>query len=579
MSMDHDLHKNILENMRDGVMALDFEGRITLFNPAAAAILGLAPEGVLNQTFAAVFLMADPPSDDFNQLILDAVYQKKAGHQDTVAYYRAGGQQVILAITTSYLRKSDAETAGVILVFSDITDLQALQSQEKENTRKLADAYRNLEESNSRLNQLLKKAQIIRVTATLGIVLLFAGLGLYHFQGLERLKQLPGMATSAEPPAPAMAVHTITPQPLSSSISLSGRLQPVEEIVLTAPFEGRILERHFVFGQMVQKGDRLLLLDTSELEVRRREALGNQIKALQRHREVVDWENGSEMTRARRSLQRSTSNLDKVRRELEEAELLFANGIIAAQELERARQQVENTETEVLTAREELAATRQKGGEESLKLAQMELDNAQTRLDEINATLIQADMQAPVSGVVIQPSAEEDKKVTLEVGARVSAGVSLVALGNLDGMRVHSRVDEVDIGRLAAGQTVTARGDAFPGIHLTGHVSHISAQATGAGGHQAPGFDVQVTIPALDERAARVIRVGMSADLEVQVHNNPEALMVPLHLVKRLPTRTLVQVLEADGTIREQEVRTGMTTLTAVEITEGLRSGQQLTGW
>ena len=28
-------HCNILENMSDGVMALDFKGRITLFNPAA----------------------------------------------------------------------------------------------------------------------------------------------------------------------------------------------------------------------------------------------------------------------------------------------------------------------------------------------------------------------------------------------------------------------------------------------------------------------------------------------------------------------------------------------------------------
>lgn len=577
---DH-LHQNILENMRDGVMALDFQGRITLFNPAAADILGLDRDRVRGRTFAEVFLAADQPNDEFNQVVLDAVLQKGVGRRETVEFVRPEGARAVLSATSSYLREEgNAEALGVIVVFSDVTQLKALEERERENSRNLAKAYGDLEETNARLTQALKKVQVVRMAATLAIVLFFVGLGLYHFQAFSQLKRMTGM----DAPRPAsgqeeMIVHTLTPRPLRADISLSGRLQPMEEVVVTAPFDARILENHFIFGQKVEKGDLLLVLDVSELEVKLREARSNHIKAVQKHQELLGWDDGPEMAKARRSLLRAESELESQRKKLDEDELLFSKGLISGDALEQSRQALESKDTALLSSQEDLESTRQKGGPDNVRISRMELENAQARLDEVESQLAQAEIRAPFSGVVIRPSVDDDKKVSLDRGARVQSGTSLLALGDLEGLRVETRVDEVDIGRLELGQAVTATGDAFPGIALTGQVAHISSQATGGTTHQAPSFDVRVTIPDLSSEAAQSIRVGMSADLEITVHDNPEALLAPLRLVRPAGGGSLVRVKDAQGRIEEREVQTGMTTLREVEIVSGVQAGEQLVEW
>lgn len=581
---DH-LHQNILENMRDGVMALDFQGRISLFNPAAADILGLDRDRVRGRTFAEVFLALDDAAgeanDEFNQVLLDAVFEKAVGRRETVDFIRPGGTRATLSLTSSYLRDEEDEQArGVILVFSDITALKALQEQDQENSRKLVRAYTDLEESNARLTQALKRGHVVRIVATLAVILFFVGLGVVHFQGLTPFKSLPGLTTPE--PAPDVAnrqAHTVRTQPLTASISLSGRLQPVEEIVVSAPFDARILENHFIFGQRVREGDLLLTLDDSELRVKLREARGARIKAAQRYAELRDWDSGQEMARARRSVERAENKLETDRRKLEESELLFSRGLIPANELDTAKQQLQSSNTDLISSREDLASTRNKANQDNVMIARMELDNAEMRLAELENQLAQARVLAPASGVVVRPTVEEDKKLSLDRGARVTDGAALLALGDLSGLRVLTKVDEVDIGKLVPGQKVTARGDAFPGLTLSGLVAHISAQATGGSGHQAPTFDVQITIPELTPEAEEMVRVGMSADLEVLVHDNPAALLLPLHLVRPQHGRSLVRVLLDNDQVEEREVQTGMTTLNAVEILSGLQAGDQLVEW
>ena len=577
---DH-LHQNILENMRDGVMALDFQGQVTLFNPAAADILGLDRDRVRGRTFAEVFLSMDEANDEFNQVVLDAVFEKAVGRQETVDFIRPGGARATLSLTSSYLRgEGDDQARGVILVFSDITALKTLQEQERENSRKLARAYTDLEDSNARLTQTLKRAQVVRILATLAVILFFVGLGVVYFQGFTPLKSLPGLTSPAQvSDAPTRQVHPVRTQPLTATISLSGRLQPVEEIVVTAPFDARIVENLFIFGQRVRQGDLLLVLDVSELEVKLREARGARIKAAQKYAELRDWDDGQEMARARRSVERAENKLETDRRKLEESELLYSRGLIPANELDTAKQQLQSSNTDLISSREDLASTWDKGNPDNLMIARMELDNAEMRLAELENQLAQARVLAPASGVVVRPTVEEDKKLSLDRGSRVTAGAALLALGDLSGLRVLTKVDEVDIGKLVVNQKVTARGDAFPGLTLSGQVAHISAQATGGSGHQAPTFDVQITIPKLTPEAEEMVRVGMSADLEVLVHDNPAALLLPLHLVRSQRGQSLVRVLLDNDQIEEREVQTGMTTLNAVEILSGLQVGERVVEW
>ncbi len=581
MSSDN-FFENILENMADGVMALDFKGRIIMFNTAAGNILGMDPAGVMDKTFAGVFMSGGQPNDDFSQTVLDAVYEQRAGLASTVSFTREDGSEVFLSINSSYLREkeSDAENRGVILVFSDITRLTRMQARQEEDARKLGRAYQDLEEKTILLQQAIKKSRIVRVVSTIFIIGLFLGIGLYYFQGdalLNRIQQ-------ARPEAKARTetadrYFTVEQRPLSSSVSLSGRLEPLEEIVVTAPFEAMIEERNFSFGQMVEKGDLLILLDSSDLEIKLRNATSDFIKAGQRYKELLNWDSGTEMTRARRSLARARDTLEMNQRELEESQLLLKQGIVPANEVEGKRRSVENALVDVEAAEEELESAREKGSNENIELVKMELENARVNLANFEKQMAGREVLAPVSGVVIKPVSEDDKKISLEKGSRVSAGTSLFAVGDLSGVTVSTRVDEVDVRNVSPGQRVSARGDAFPDILLQGVVSHISAQAITSGSQQAATFDVLVIFPELDEQSLDVIRVGMSADLEVLVYDRDDALMVPISSVRMMQGRPMVRLAGSDGGVIEKEISTGLTTIGSVEIRSGLEPGDRLLAW
>ncbi|WP_052507375.1 efflux RND transporter periplasmic adaptor subunit [Desulfonatronovibrio magnus] len=576
----HDFFENILENMADGVMAIDFQGRIIMFNTAAGDMLGLAPEKIINDTFARVFLTGMDENDDFNQLVLDAVYEQGIGLSSTVDFTRYDKRVVTLSVRSSYLSENDKDKKGVILVFSDVTELKKMQARQEEDARKLGKAYQDLEQKNEELQKAAKRVQVVRFVSTLLIIGLFLSIGIYHFQGDNLLKAVQSARSDDVTRSQDETVHvTVSTRPVSTSVSLVGSLEPLEEIVVTAPFDGRILERNFSFGQMVEQGEVLILIDSSDLEINLRNARSDYIKTRQRYNEILNWDTGLEMTRARRSLVRAEDSLELQERKLEEAELLFGKGVIPGQELENAQRQHQNAVDEVRSSRDELETVREKGSRENIELVEMELENARVNLEKLEVQIEQRKVRAPVSGVVIQPVGEDGKKTALERGSRVSAGTSLFAVGDLKGMTVSTKVDEVDVRKIFPGQSVRARGDAFPGVTLQGEVSHISAQAVAGSGRQGATFDVRVTFPELDEKSLEYIRVGMSADLEVVVYENDNAMMVPLSFVRVVRGASFVRLVGPDGQVREREVETGITTLRDVEIVSGVEAGQRLAQW
>ena len=117
------IYEKILADMRDGVATIDLQGRIITFNAAAGRILGLDPAATIGQSFGEVFLMEES-FDDFNEVVLKAVYENETTHSREVSV-SVGGQRVDLHVTSTFLmleRDGSAERQGVIVVFSDITE-------------------------------------------------------------------------------------------------------------------------------------------------------------------------------------------------------------------------------------------------------------------------------------------------------------------------------------------------------------------------------------------------------------------------------------------------------------------------
>ncbi len=117
------IYEMVLANMRDGVVTFDLQGRIVTFNLAAGRILGLPPQEALGLTFAEVFL-GEAHLDDFNEVVLKAIYDEEVTHSRDVIV-RRDDQRLDLHVSSSFLMMSAEgrqERYGVIVVFSDVTE-------------------------------------------------------------------------------------------------------------------------------------------------------------------------------------------------------------------------------------------------------------------------------------------------------------------------------------------------------------------------------------------------------------------------------------------------------------------------
>lgn len=572
----------ILADMADGVLVIDLAGRILEFNPAAATMLGLDRAATLAGTFAETFLAQD--NDAFNQAILDAVYDSHVS-QDRVVPFVVGDRTLILALTTSFLTSDEtaAQRIGVIAVFTDITALEAAQRAEERLTaelrgkhQELREAYRQTEERNEQLRQALRQVQVIRVTATAFTILLFLGIGLYAWHSAAPTPTTPPSAAASATPAPS-ATLALSPRHASQTLPLAGRVEPLQRVNLTAPFAGKLGELLVAYGDRVATGDLLLVMDDSEAAIKFREAKAAAIKAVNNFRNIEDWANSSEVAKANRSLSRALMSLEKQKETLAESQRLFDKGIIPATEYQQARQQLATQELDYTNAQEELTAVLKKGDDDNLAVARMEMENAEAKARLAEAELDHAQVRAPVAGLVMKPPS--GGKEGQEVGKGLTAGASyqkdqvLAAIGDLTGLAVDVKLDEIDVTRLKPGQGARVTLEAFPGTQLQGQVQAISPHAEEQAS-AAPAFTARVAVETIPDALRERLLVGMSANVEILIHDNPQALLVPLTAVRSVAGKRYVYRRAAPEAVPEAvAVETGFTTPTEVEILAGLAAG------
>ena len=113
---------SILENLGSGVLAVNTEGRITLFNGAASAILGWSVPDALGRPCAD--LLGETASDLLHTLASGNGVQ---GRDATLS--RPDGHSVPVRFNTVCLYNADGEAAGAVETFEDISKLQELSQQ------------------------------------------------------------------------------------------------------------------------------------------------------------------------------------------------------------------------------------------------------------------------------------------------------------------------------------------------------------------------------------------------------------------------------------------------------------------
>lgn len=418
----------------------------------------------------------------------------------------------------------------------------------------------------------MKRSRIAVIAAA---ILFFMGIGLFAWIKKPSAVASPSALRGDALTALATSAVTVTARPLSASVLLTGKLQPLQVININAPFSGKVERISFHYGDVVKAGQVLITMDISEMEVKHREAKAAYIKATESLRQVEAWASSADVARASRSLTKAKLTLENQKKSMDETERLLKKGIVPTNEYESAKQQYLAQQLDYQTAEEESKAISAKGNKTNVQIAGFEMQNAHARMKQLEAELAHAVIVAPAAGIVMKPSGagagKEAKAV--EQGRSFQQGEIMLAIGDLSGFSVTSKVDEIDVTKVTVGQKVQITGDAFPGIQLAGAVRTISPQTEEGDARGAPSYGIMVDIHNVTPEQRKKIFVGMSATLEIITSEKAAAIMLPLSAVIIEGSSKFVLRKQENAPSVKIPVETGVTTVDSVEIVKGVKAG------
>jgi len=121
--------QNMLENLPVGLMVIDGNGEIITINRSASEILGHSLDAFEGKGWGELFIEGQK-NRDFNQVIVDIIWDRKVNLRRQVPYIRSDGKTLQLSITGSFLREENG-IAGIVVLMNDVTELHKANENKK----------------------------------------------------------------------------------------------------------------------------------------------------------------------------------------------------------------------------------------------------------------------------------------------------------------------------------------------------------------------------------------------------------------------------------------------------------------
>jgi HlyD family secretion protein len=358
-------------------------------------------------------------------------------------------------------------------------------------------------------------------------------------------------------------MEQVSRRDLVSAVTASGKIEPQTSVDISADITGRIIAIAVEEGDLVRKGQFLLQIDPAQYQA-----------AVSRAEGVVSSTQATllQVRASRDQAERSWKRADQLSR--------LGPNLIAPAQAEEAR-----------TALDVAEAT--------YKATRAQLDQSRASLQEAKDNLSKTRLMAPISGRVVRLAVEEGEVAVPGTFSRETG--LLLTVADLSVILAKVQVDETDVVRLSAKDSVEVTIDAFKDSTFVGRVVRISQSAkltnteTASGSSdRAVDFDVEIR---LDDPPAD-IRPDLSCTARIVTDTRANALSIPIIALtvrdhERVPNEdnpALDTVSRRRPGQREEEgvflVKNGIATFRPVkvgiagdehfEVVDGLRGGETI---
>jgi HlyD family secretion protein len=262
-------------------------------------------------------------------------------------------------------------------------------------------------------------------------------------------------------------------------LSATGYIVAHHTINVNSKVTGRLAWIGVEKGDRVKEGQVLVRLEDQEFRANYEQAKG----ALDNSRAYVqELQHGSrpeEIQQAQHNLDEARATLANDKLTLDRTRELAGSGVVSRQQLDDATAKFEADQQRANSLEKGFQLAKIGPRPEELLRAQGALAQSQGALDYAKSQLDATVIRAPVTGTILDRTAEKGELITAQFASAAAGGPqgSVVSLADLNDLQVELDIAQSDFARLGPMQKGIVTTDAYPDKSYDGQIAQISPEA------------------------------------------------------------------------------------------------------
>ena len=371
-------------------------------------------------------------------------------------------------------------------------------------------------------------------------------------------------------------------------VNASGKIYPEIEVKVSPDISGEITELTVQEGDSVKKGQIVARIYADIYSIQANQAASG---VMQSQAQVANSQAALDALKAQVDQSQKTYNMQKQ---------LFDEKVISANEFNLA------------DANYRSALANYNAAKQGIRGGQAAVQSAQANLAKANKDLGRTAVLAPMNGVVSLLNVKKGERV---VGSNMMAGTEMLRIADMAKIEIRVDVSESDIPKVHLGDSALVTVDAYSDRKFKGLVTQIASSNNGAAAQAAlsnTSTDVtnyKVYVRLLPQSYSDLLgkgvypfRPGMSASADIQTKTHANVLSVPINAVTTRDKNdtlsgknksaeelalakantslddleVIVFLIDKDATVKKATVKTSIQDINYIEITEGLKEGDEV---
>jgi HlyD family secretion protein len=391
---------------------------------------------------------------------------------------------------------------------------------------------------------------------------------------------------------------------ITEIVNASGKIFPEIEVKVSPDISGEITELNVQEGDTVKKGQVLARIYADIYNIQRSQAASGVAQSQAQVSNTV-----AQVSNSQAAIEALKAQMEQSQRTFDMQQQLFNDKVISRNEFNVADANLRTSKANYNAALQNIRA-----GQATIQSSRASAQSAQANLQKAQKDLGRTVIVAPSNGVISLLSVKKGEKVA---GNSFNVGTEMMRIADMNKIEVRVDVGENDIPKVKLGDSALIDVDAYSNRKFKGIVTQIASSNNGAAAQNALSnttndvTQYKVYIRLLPESYMDLIgkgsfpfRPGMSASADIQTQTHVNVLSVPINAVttreKSDSTKTdkkknsssdittsgssnssddldvVVWVMDKDNKVKKVKVKTSIQDINHIEITEGLKEGEEV---